>query len=177
MSAYYVKMEDKAYKNNLKILSLSLVLILGYYLFLYNPILLKIKSCQVQQKYLKEKLIRMQEASKKINTTPVRPEIVTQEETDQILKSILVEAKNRDINIVSVSVKDPQRYNNLYTIIPVLIEMESTYEKMGIFLGALKNKQGILVVVKNIELKLHRENGPILKANALLNIYILNKDA
>ena len=170
-------MEDNAYTKNLKVLSLFLVLILGYYVFLYNPMLAKIKSYEAKQKYSQERLAHMQQAFKKINSSQAQAIAITQEEIDQALKEIFAAAKSRDINVGYVSVKDTQKYNSLYTIIPVLIEVESTYEKLGIFLGALENKQGNLVTVKTINLKLHQKNDPILKASVFLNIYIVNKYA
>ncbi len=170
-------MENNVYKNNFKVLSLFFALVLGYYVFLYNPMVSKIKSFQGKQGYLKERLARMQLAFKKINSPQASVMVPTEQEIDQVLKEIFTAAKSRDINIGYVSVKDIQRYNDLYTIIPVLIEMESTYEKLGIFLGALENRQDNLVSIKTVNFKLRNNNDPILKASVFLNIYIINKDA
>ncbi len=81
--------------------------------------------------------------------------------------------KLKGINFISISPKEIKEDKGAqYKILPVEMEIESTYEKLGVFLGALDELEKTLVTIKSFDITPDKKDSSKLTTDLAVEIYL-----
>ena len=101
--------------------------------------------------------------------------IVGEVEASVLVDRITQEAKSCLLDIKSASQKEIRAIEDGYHVLPLQLEIESSFEQLGVFLGRLDSLEDGLVSVDSFQILGPERLGPKVSAFLSLNLY-LQKD-
>lgn len=164
-------------KPLIAVASILMVMALGAYLFMYGPLINKLRKTHRECKRLETEVIWIREAAGtlKMGDTKYRP--AASEDFSSGIDELTRKGRLEGINFTSITPKDIQERGKgqYYKVVPIEIEMESTYEALGIFLGSLDKLKSSVFTVGKFNIAHADEGAQKLKAKLLVNMYLLNQ--
>ncbi|MEK6728052.1 MAG: type 4a pilus biogenesis protein PilO [Candidatus Omnitrophota bacterium] len=83
-------------------------------------------------------------------------------------------AKSKGVNLISITPKQVKEKEAHYKILPIEMEIESTYEDLGIFLGALDKLEKSLAIIDSFSVISEKERSLKLKTKLVINMYLVS---
>jgi Tfp pilus assembly protein PilO len=156
---------------------------LAVYLFVFAPMAEKIGAASnelaVYDARIAEACVIIKEA-KKMDTKRVfvtEKAFVTEERISAAIAELTEQKKLYDINFISITPGTPEKMDDpRFRALPIEIETESSYEKLGTFLGLLDNLEGGVVTIDSFKIKPSDAGPDTLNSELVLNLYISDKD-
>jgi len=148
------------------------VIILGLYLFLYNPLIGKLKVVYLECKNIEAEVLQAR------NSTAIgaKKGPIAEEDIALAIGELTREGRLKGIDFISVIPKKIGGKETLYKILPIEIETESTYKEFGVLLGLLGDLEKSLITVKSFNMKSYKEAPAKLKTKLVVNMYISGEE-
>src|SRR3989338_6324783 len=119
-------------KGRLKIIiSAGLAIIaLGLYFFLYSPLMNKLRRAHSECKRLETELLQAREAIGSLRIEAPKGKLISEEDVSWAIDDLTKNGKLAKVNFISITPKqtEEEKQSPSYKILPIEIEMESTYE-------------------------------------------------
>lgn len=155
---------------------LAAVLVFGACLFVYGPLLkeLKIKESQYRAAYSELETARRRIADlKQSNKKRV---LANERNVSLAIDELTREGKSKGVQFISMTPKEiPPQGNASYKIIPIEIEIESSYQTLGMFLALLSEFEHSLVTVARFHV-MPDKNPSQLKTSLTLHMVLANAE-
>ncbi len=146
-------------KPNIKIDRKTVILISGivlvgvvFFLFI-RPLWSKASSISQEVKVLSSELGYIRDALKKSATLNKSRHPLSRGEVSAAINEIMEAGASLDIDFFTTSPQKIQKLiNSKYPVLPIRLEMRSTYENFGIFLGSLERLDKSIVTVRQFDI-------------------------
>ncbi|MBU0878780.1 MAG: type 4a pilus biogenesis protein PilO [Candidatus Omnitrophica bacterium] len=146
---------------------------LGLYLFLYHPLARKLKTVRAECKVAEEEICQAQEAMSFLKVTDIRRGPVAPGETSLAINELTRQGKLNGINFLSITPKAVEKCEwATCEILPIEMEIESSFGDLGIFLGSVDDLEKSLVTVNEFYIIPESRDARKLKTKLVLDIYI-----
>lgn len=153
---------------------------LGLYIILYRPLTINIEKARIQHRSVEDKLsnaehvIALATKIKIERTLPFEPEDLL------AIEEIVKHGESRKIEFISIAPKKAEKKGpKPIKTWPIQVEIESTYEDLGVFLKSFDELRQSLVKVKSITIAPSQDENPYLLHTDLVldvNFYLSQKD-
>lgn len=155
------------------------IIALGLYLFLYSPLINKLRKAHLECKRLETEVLWVRETADSLKIKTTKDRLMTEENISQAIDELTKKGRSEGINFISITPKQTEKPQQAlsYKILPIEIEMESTYEDLGIFLGSLDELENCVVTVRNFNITSTNEGALKLKTKLVLNLYLSGQNA
>jgi Tfp pilus assembly protein PilO len=162
-------------KGKLKIVLLVVVAILIFNIFVSLPMYEKLKKQRLEMEDIQSQIREAKDTLAKLEAAEIsyKMQIITEKNISAAIEELTKQGNRDGVDFVSIKPLPIENDgDSVYKIIPLHIEIESTYDKIGTFLGSLRNLKKSLVIVKSFDIKT-KSNSPLnLKARMILNLYL-----
>lgn len=146
----------------------------GLYLFLYGPLITRLKTAHLECKTLELDTLQAQSKTISLKTTDVRKGLLAEEDISLAIDELTRQGKLKDINFISMTPKEIKESEDfLFKILPIKTEIESTYKGIGRFLGSLEGLEKSLVVVRDFNITPDEGNPIMLKTKLTVDMYLV----
>jgi len=149
------------------------VVILALYLIIYAPVIADLKSSQVDYSRAETHAALARERTSILKGIDIRKGLIEEESVSAAIDEIAKKGKEIGVNFVSIT---PADYINLKhppcRILPIRMEITSTYEQIGTFLGFLDDLEKSLVAVKNFTIIPSQAGIKKLKTHLVVKIHV-----
>lgn len=154
-----------------------LIIAVGLYIFLYGPLISRLRVMRLECKTIEADVLQTRSRLASIETIDIKKGLIKEEEISFAIDELTRQGKLEGVNFVSMTPKEIEKREDApYNILPIEIEIESTYEKLGIFLGSLDKLERCLVTVRNFNITPDKEDPAKLKTKLTVNM-CLSKNA
>ncbi len=155
------------------------IIALGLYLFLYSPLINKLRKAHSECKRLETEVLQAREAIDFLRIKAPKGKLITEEDVSWAIDDLTKNGKLAKVNFISITpkqIEEPKQALS-YKILPIELEVESTYEDLGIFLGSLDELENCVITVKNFNITPTEEGAKELKTKLMLNLYLSGRNA
>lgn len=152
--------------------ALAIVALLLYG-FLYAPLIGKLREAALRTKSAEAKVltVRNQVSSLKMSTEAKR--FIKEEEAASAIDEFTRLGKSKGISFIALVRKPVEQVPGApYRLLPIEVSIESSYEALGVFLGALDKLEKSLVTVGNSRVVPSEPNPEILKTQLAVNMHL-----
>ena len=148
------------------------VIILGLYLFLYNPLIGKLKVAYLECENIEAEVLQAR------NSTAIgaKKGPIAEEDIALAIGELTREGRLKGIDFISMTSKKIGKKEMLYKILPIELETESTYKEFGVLLGLLGDLEKSLITVRSFNMKSYKEAPAKLKTKLVVNMYISGEE-
>lgn len=149
---------------------------LGVYLIFYAPLINKIKTKYIECKSVEGDVLECRNMIECAEKTYGERILMEEKHISHAIDELTKHGKLKGINFISMSPKKIQKGKDLqYKILPIDMEIESTYEGVGIFLGSLDELEKGLVKVKSFDIVQDKEDPTKHITDLVVDLYISGK--
>ncbi len=107
--------------------------------------------------------------------SPKRIPLIQENEISSLLDEITRKGKIRGINFVSIVPRAAEKpEGSLLRVLPLELEIKSSYKSVGIFLGQLQNVENGFLRLKNLQIEPDGSNPAHVSARVTLDVYLSN---
>jgi Tfp pilus assembly protein PilO len=155
------------------------IIALGLYLFLYSPLINKLRRAHSECRRLETEVLKAREAIASLRTKAPKGKLITEEDVSWAIEDLTKNGKLAKVNFISITPKQTEeaKQSTAYKILPIEIEMESAYEDLGIFLGLLDELESCIVTVINFNITPAEKGATKVKTKMVVNMYLSGKNA
>ncbi|MBU0649521.1 type 4a pilus biogenesis protein PilO [Patescibacteria group bacterium] len=145
----------------------------GLYLLLYRPLINKCRLAGRECRGIETEVSRAYEAINLLKQNVKKRTFVFEKDISIAMDELTKEGRSKGINFTSITPgKIENSGNSRCKILPIDIDIESTYKELALFLGSLEELDKGLVTVKNINITSDKEKKAKLKTRLILNMYL-----
>lgn len=151
------------------------IVAVGIVFFLFiKPLWSKVSSVSQEVKVLNNELSNVRKALKKgKNLSGGGRHPLSRAEVSVAINEIMEVGASLNIDFFSTSPQQIQKIQgSKYPVLPISMELQSTYENFGAFLGALKNLSKSIVTVKQFSIKRKPAILPEISVGLIVEIYL-----
>ena len=155
-----------------------LVAVIGISLIFYIPLMKKSRAVYAQCKTIEGKARKIKNVIKGASVISSRRVLMTEEDVSYATNELTRLGKQKGIDFVSIRPKDIQKEKGEeYKILPVELQLESTYKELGMFLGSLDDVEKSLITVKSFNIVPAPENTARLITDLVVDVYLSARDS
>lgn len=159
-------------KRNALILSIIVIILFISTGFLYLPLAKEIRVKSYEWNSLRRNLSAAHADLLAAGKESVTKRLIRREDCASVIDGITKEGRNLRLNFKSISQKEIKDTEDRYLVLPVQMEVEGDYERLGRFFGALENLESSIVRVENFEIRRDDKILPKVSASLAINIYL-----
>ena len=146
---------------------------LGLYFLLYKPLMNKLSFARAQWRTIESELRYAQDSVSSLKFKPVMKEVIPEDDISQAIDALTRDGRSKDVSFVSITPRQIEASQNpTYRVCPLYMEIESTYEQFGEFLGLLDESGKNVVLLKNFNMVSMGGDSAKLRTKLTLNMYI-----
>ncbi len=149
---------------------------ISLYLFLYRPLIKKLRVSSGECAVLEQQVRLLREKAPFLKNIEDKKKLVTEEDISIVIDEITRKGKINKIDFISIiSGKTEEIKDGIYAYKRLLLEMEtlSSYISLGRFLGALEKLERGVVTVNSFNIAQDKNAPDKIKAKLMLDIYFL----
>ena len=152
----------------------ALIIILGLYLVLYRPLTRKLNQEYRKYKTIEVALHETHQTIINLKKARLKKSFITEEGISLAINELTKEGRLKGIDFISITPQKIEELKSLplYKILPIEMEIKSSYNDLGIFLGSLDYLQKSLIVVKSFEIIANKKDLRELQTKLVLNMYL-----
>lgn len=164
----------KIFREKKKILFIPAGIIILIILFLYFPLAQKITKKNKELTELNTQLKSVNENLRVLQDLKVNKRLIREEDASLVIDTITKQCKSYSLELKSITQKE-KNIKDGYSVLPVYLEVEGEFERIGLFLGFLREFEDALIIVDSFQIR--RADLPLPKIAGLvtLNIYLNNE--
>lgn len=163
-------------RQKAKILSVAGVSILGFFslqIFVYGPLLrevrLKAKECRKAEIEVDRARLAVNTLKKEAN----RSTFFSEKEISSAVDDLTRRGKERGINFVSITPGRVEENENVpFHLLPVQLQMESSFKSLGLFLGELDELPKGVMTVRELTILADDKDSAVIKARVNLDLHL-----
>ena len=122
------------------------ILAIGLYFFLYGPLLKKLRVQGNECRTLEAEVLQARNLIALFKQRETQKTLISEKEVSQTIEEITREGNKLGINFVSVTPRTAMPVTGqTYQVMPIEMEIESTYQSLGEFLGLFDDLKGSLI--------------------------------
>ena len=173
MAKFNLKKEDS-------IMALSIafaLIILGAYLSIYAPMIKELKGRELVCKEVENDVIEARNIIASAGITYEKRVLMSEGDVSQSIDEMARRGKAEGVNFISMS-PDEIRFDkgSQYSILPIDMETKSTYQQLGVFLGALDDMEKGIIKVAGFDISGDEDDPSIVTTDLSINMYISARD-
>lgn len=151
------------------------------YLFLYSPLLNRLRIESTESRKLEDTLLRMRDlialAETKGEAAGSKYVLINEEEIAAAIEQLTQRGREEGINFISVTPGQIEKSKDgSFRSVPIELEMESSYKGLGVFLGSLDELSGALVKVRKFDAVPRKEDPEKLTTKLAVDIYLAEEN-
>ena len=150
----------------------AVIIILGFYLFLCNPLVNKIKPARLECVSVENKLSELRAAINAAKTEEAREITASEEDVAFAIDELTRHGKSIGINFISMTPRQLEDRGGRHKVLPVEIEVGATYEELGAFFALLEELKESLITVSSFTIAADNKKPDNLKTKLVINIHI-----
>lgn len=159
-------------KRNALILSIIVIILFISTGFLYLPLAKEIRVKSYEWNSLRRNLSAAHADLLAAGKESVTKRLIRREDCASVIDGITKEGRGLRLNFKSISQKEIRDTEDRYSVLPVEMEIEGDYERLGRFFGALENLEGSIARVEKFEIRRDDKILPKVSASLAINIYL-----
>ncbi|MBU0759918.1 MAG: type 4a pilus biogenesis protein PilO [Candidatus Omnitrophica bacterium] len=149
------------------------VVTLGVYLFLYRPAISKCSEAGCECRMIESEVLRARESMYLLKQDAAKRVFVSENNISVAIDELTKQGRSKGINFTSITPGKIENPGDVgYKILPIDMEIESTYKELAVFLGLLEGLKESLVTVKDIDIASEEIRSAKLRARLILNMYL-----
>lgn len=137
--------------------------------FLYFPLAGKIAKKNQELSGLNVQLKSLNENLRIIQELKVNKRLIKEEEASLVIDTITKQCRPHSLELKSITQKE-ENIKDGYSLLPVYLEIEGEFKQIGLFLSFLREFEGALITVENLEIR--RADLPLPKISGVVTITI-----
>ncbi len=166
-------------KPNIELSKKSIALIAGisvaavvFFLFIW-PLMTKVSRISQEVKALDSKLVSVRGALVEGSKLNQEKNLLTRNEISKAINEIINVGAELNINFLSTSPQPIQELQgSKYPVLPIRMEVQSTYEDFGIFLGALEGLNQSIVTIRKFNIERRLEILPKINTELTVDVHL-----
>ena len=164
----------KIFREKKKILFISAGVVSIIIVFLYFPLAGKITKKNKELSGLNVQLKSVNENLRIIQGLKVNKRLIKEEDTSLVIDTISKQCRSHSLELKSITQKE-KNIKDGYSLLPVYLEMEGEFKQIGLFLSFLREFEGALITVENLQIKRADMPLPKIAGVVTLAIYLSNE--
>lgn len=155
------------------------VIVLAAYFIFYAPLIRNLMADRLKCMSKEFGLLECRNIIESAGKTAGERVLISEEDISLAIKALTEHGglakhdKLKGIDFISISPKEIKEGKDAqYKILPVEMEIESTYEELGVFLGSLDDLEKALVKVKSFDITPNKEDSSRLTTDLAVEIYL-----
>jgi Tfp pilus assembly protein PilO len=149
------------------------IIALGLYLFLYGPLISKLRKAHLECSRIETEILHARESIANLDKMDIKKSLVPEDNSSVSIDEFTRQGKSKGINFISITAKRIEESgDSRYKILPVDMEIESSYEDLGVFLGLVDELEKSLVTVKNFNIVPDKEKTSRINARLVVDMYL-----
>ena len=143
-----------------------------FYLFLYNPLINRIKPVRLECASVENELAELRQAIAALETKEARQVTSSEEDVAFAIEELTRFGKSIGVNFISMTPGQLEDRDNLHKVLPVELELGSTYKELGEFFALLEGLRESLVTVSSFTVVTDNKQPHRLKTKLIIDIHI-----
>ena len=139
--------------RTIAVIAIMAILVIGsLHLFIYQPLLEKIQAKTAECHLLEP---RLEQARKNVTILAVKGRENSFIEPDEIapaIEALTQHGRAKGVTFLSITPRQVEKKEAGYQVLPIDMEIESSYQAMGNFLGGLDTLEKCLVTVRSFDI-------------------------
>lgn len=166
-------------KPNIEMTKNTMILMAGIaasgllFFLLIRPASLRVSKVSQEVKVLDSELIGVREALKRGNNLDQERHLLKRNEVSVALNEIMRAGADLNIDFLSTNpqqIHQPQ--GSKHPILPINLEIQSTYKNLGLFFGILERLNKSIVTVREFTIERRQEILPEIHTELIVDIYL-----
>ncbi len=154
------------------------IILLGVFSLLYAPLIRDLREKNLECKMCETDLFDARNLIESVKTTEVKGTLIAEEEIPFTIEELTRQGRLTGINFISVTPKEIEKpKDSQYRILPIEVRIESSYKKLGLFLGSLGKLEKSLVTIRSFNAVTLKENPSMLKTKLVVNMHLTKNNA
>jgi len=154
-----------------------LIAVIGVFLTFYIPLIQRSRELHIQCKSIEEKERKTKNVIKFASVISSRRVLMTEEDVSYATDELTRLGKERGVDFISIRPGEMQKDESAeYKILPVELQLESTYKQLGMFLGSLDDVEKSLITVKSFNVVPDPENTSRLMTDLVVDVYLSGRE-
>lgn len=150
------------------------IVIIGTYLFLYRPIISRLKIQHLKCRTIESEANQAREAIAGLKKKDKKT-LLNEADVSAAIDELTILAKSKDINLISITPRQIKEKKASCKILPIAMEIESAYEDLGVFLGSLDSLQKCVVTLESFNITPERTGALNLNTKLTIDMYLAGK--
>ena len=164
----------KIFREKKKIIFIPAGIVILIILFLYFPLAGKIAKKNKELAGLNTQLKSVSENLRAIQELKVNKRLIKEEDASLVIDTITKQCQSHSLELKSITRKE-KNIKDGYSLLPVYLEMEGEFKQVGLFLGFLREFEGALITIENLEIRRADMPLPKIAGVVTLAIYLSNE--
>ena len=153
--------------------TVCLAIAVGTYFGIYGPLIKEVKTKYIECRSIEKEVVKCYDVIESVGRIAGERVLITEEDVSRAIDELTKHGKLNGINFISIKPKKMKKEKGSeYKILPVGVEIKSTYERLGTFLGSLDNLDKSLVKVKNFNITPDEKTPNKLITDLTMDIYL-----
>jgi Tfp pilus assembly protein PilO len=145
------------------------------YGFFYGPFMKKLRIKYSEYKSIESELQRAYGIIEAADKVSMKSIVMTEQDSSLAIDELTKHGKAESIDFISMTPRDI-RTEGQYEILPIEMEIKSTYMELGNFLGSLDELEKSLITVRNFRVIPDRNDPTVMKTELAINTYLLRQE-
>lgn len=156
------------------VLSAAIVAVVtGIYLFLYMPLVKRLRTNLIECRTCENEVRDARNLIEMAGEFYTERVLITEEGISQAIDELTSRGKSEGINFISINPGEVKKMKDLqYEILPIQMEIESTYEQLGVFLGSLDDLNKGIFKVKGFSIVSSEKDPQRLITDLVVDLYL-----
>ena len=164
----------KIFREKKKIIFIPAGIVSIIIMFLYFPLAGKITKKNKELSGLNVQLKSVNENLRIIQGLKVNKRLIKEEDTSLVIDTISKQCRSHSLELKSITQKE-KNIKDGYSLLPVYLEMEGEFKQIGLFLSFLREFEGALITVDNLQIRSADLPLPKIAGLVTLAIYLSNE--
>lgn len=155
----------------------SALVVLGLFFVFYMPLMKDLRVKYSQCRVIEKKVLESRKILGSSGVAADGRELLSEEAVPAAINELAEQGMKNGISFVSISPKEINAKNPQYKVLPIEMVIESSYGKLGAFLGTLGDLKKALARVKSFDITSSRDDPKKRMANLVVELYFAGNKA
>lgn len=158
-----------------------IIIALGLYFILYRPVIMKIESAQknyhaseAELSQVEAELSQARRILASLETKRAKQALIAEGDVPDLIDKLTRQGKQNGVKFIFIDSKQPEESQGLrYKVLPVGMELDSTYKGLEVFLSSLDNLEKGPITVRSFKTVPDKSVRVKLKTKLVLDMYFV----
>ncbi len=146
---------------------------LGTYFLLYAPLIRELRAKQLEFKTCETDVFNARNIIGSVKAGETKGVLITEQDIPFAIDELTRYGRLCVINFVSMTPKEIEKAkDSQYKILPIEMHIESSYKKLGVFLGSLSTLEKSLVTIRSFNVVTLKNDPSMLETGLVVEMYL-----